>query len=66
MKNKEITASFGLIKSKRHVSVGQMKETICKRAVTASEPLGSLAIKFFGPKYGVDLQLPKHEVDKPK
>jgi antitoxin FitA len=52
------------------VSMEEEARRILKDAVSAPERLGDLAVRIFGPKHGVDLQLPTripHEaVDLPE
>ena len=47
------------IRAAQHgVSMEEEARCILKNAVSAPERLGDLAVKIFGPKHGVDLQLP--------
>jgi plasmid stability protein len=41
------------------VSMEEEARRILKEAVSAPEQLGDLALQFFGPRHGVDLELPE-------
>ena len=41
-------------------SMEEEARRILKEAVSAPERLGDLALRIFGPHYGVDLELPEH------
>ena len=43
------------------VSIEEEVRRILKRAVAAPERLGDLAIEYFGPDHGVELDLPERE-----
>lgn len=47
------------------VSMEEEARRILKEAVYAPERLGDLALRIFGPRYGVDLQLLKHAPHTP-
>lgn len=54
------------IRAARHgVSMEEEVRQILKRAVAVPERLGDLALQIFGPTFGVDLELPKHEPHEP-
>ncbi|MEA3410199.1 MAG: hypothetical protein U9R74_01515 [Pseudomonadota bacterium] len=42
------------------ISMEEEARRILKEAVSAPERLGDLALRLFGPRHGVDLELPKH------
>jgi plasmid stability protein len=45
--------------AKHGVSMEEEARRILKEAVSAPDNLGELALQVFGPKHGVDLQLPE-------
>lgn len=47
------------------VSMEEEARQILRRAVAAPDRLGDLAVQFFGPEYGVDLDLPAHPPHEP-
>lgn len=47
------------------VSMEEEARRILREAVSAPERLGDLALQFFGPRHGVDLELPKHAPHRP-
>ena len=54
------------IRAAQHgVSMEEEARRILRRAVAAPERLGDLALRFFGPDNGVDLELPEHKPHEP-
>jgi plasmid stability protein len=54
------------IRAARHgVSMEEEVRRILGAAVAAPERIGDLAVKFFGPAHGVDLELPLHPPHEP-
>lgn len=54
------------IRAARHgVSMEEEARRILRRAVAAPERLGDIALRFFGPDNGVDLDLPEHKPHQP-
>ena len=54
------------IRAARHgVSMEEEARRILKEAVSAPENLGDLALRTFGLKHGVDLQLPERTAHEP-
>ncbi len=51
--------------AKHGVSMEEEVRRILKDAVSAPECLGDLALSIFGPKHGVDLQLPERVPHEP-
>jgi antitoxin FitA len=51
--------------AKHGVSMEEEARRILKEAVTAPDELGDLALQTFGPKHGVDLQLPERTPHEP-
>jgi plasmid stability protein len=51
--------------AKHGVSMEEEVRQILKRAVSAPERLGDLAIKYFGSDHGVELKLPPREPHDP-
>jgi len=51
--------------AKHGVSMEEEARRILKEAVSAPDYLGDLALRIFGPKHGVDLQLPEREPHEP-
>ena len=49
----------------RGVSMEEEARRILKEAVSAPERLGDLAVRIFGPKHGIDLQMPERTPHKP-
>jgi plasmid stability protein len=49
----------------RGVSMEEEARRILKEAVSAPERLGDLAVRIFGPKHGIDLQMPESTPHKP-
>ena len=49
----------------RGVSMEEEVRRILKEAVAAPERLGDLAVQIFGPRSGVDLDLPQHPAHRP-
>lgn len=51
--------------AKRGVSMEEEARRILKEAVSAPDQLGDLALRVFGPKHGIDLQLPERTPHEP-
>lgn len=51
--------------AKRGVSMEEEARRIIKEAVSAPDQLGDLALRVFGPKHGIDLQLPERTPHEP-
>lgn len=51
--------------AKHGVSMEEEARRILKDAVSAPDQLGDLALRIFGPKHGVDLQLPERTPHEP-
>ena len=51
--------------AKHGVSMEEEARRILKDAVSAPDRLGDLALRIFGPKHGVDLQLPERTPHEP-
>ena len=51
--------------AKHGVSMEEEARRILKEAVSAPDQLGDLALKIFGPKHGIDLQLPERAPHEP-
>lgn len=51
--------------AKHGVSMEEEVRQILKRAVSAPERLGDLALKVFGPDHGVDLEIPSRPPHDP-
>ena len=51
--------------AKHGVSMEEEARRILKEAVSAPDRLGDLAVRIFGPKHGVDLQLPARTPHEP-
>ena len=51
--------------AKHGVSMEEEARRILKDAVSAPDYLGDLALRIFGPKHGVDLQLPERTSHEP-
>ena len=47
--------------AKHGVSMEEEARRILKDAVSAPDQLGDLALRIFGPKHGIDLQLPEKD-----
>ena len=47
------------------VSMEEEVRQILKRAVTAPDRLGDLAVRMFGPEHGLDHDLPERELHEP-
>ena len=47
------------------VSVEEEARQIIQEAVSAPERLGDLAVRIFGPQYGVDVELPQRGAHEP-
>ena len=47
------------------VSMEEEARRILREAVSAPERLGDLTLQFFGPRHGVDLELPEHAPHRP-
>ncbi len=54
------------IRAAQHgVSMEEEARQILRRAVAAPDRLGDMALRFFGPDHGADLELPEHPPHKP-
>ena len=54
------------IRAAQHgVSMEEEARQILRRAVAAPDRLGDMALRFFGPDHGVDLELPQHPPHEP-
>ena len=54
------------IRAAQHgVSMEEEARRILKESVSAPDHLGDLALQIFGPKHGVDLQLPERRSHEP-
>lgn len=54
------------VRAARHgVSMEEEVRRILSEAVSGPERLGDLALRWFGPRHGVDLTLPEHEPHEP-
>jgi len=51
--------------AKHGVSMEEEARRILKEAVSAPDQLGDLALQIFGPKHGIDLQLPERTPHEP-
>lgn len=51
--------------AKHGVSMEEEARRILKDAVSAPDLLGDLALRIFGPKHGIDLQLPERTPHEP-
>lgn len=51
--------------AKHGVSMEEEARRILKEAVSAPDQLGDLALRIFGPKHGIDLQLPERTPHEP-
>ena len=51
--------------ARRGVSMEEEVRRILKEAVSGPERLGDLAVRIFGPKHGVDLELPDRKPHMP-
>ena len=51
--------------AKHGVSMEEEARRILKGAVSAPDQLGDLALRVFGPKHGIDLQLPERTPHEP-
>jgi plasmid stability protein len=47
------------------VSVEEEARQIIQEAVSTPEPLGDLAVRIFGPQYGVEVELPQRGAHEP-
>ena len=66
-KLKAETLSRLRIRAAKHgVSMEEEARRILKKAVSAPDYLGDLAIRIFGPEHGVDLQLPERAPHEPR
>ncbi len=62
----EDTLSRLRIRAAQHgVSMEEEARRILKDAVSPPDHLGDLALRIFGPKHGVDLQLPERTPNEP-
>lgn len=62
----EETLSRLRIRAATHgVSMEEEARRILKEAVSAPERLGDLAVRIFGPKHGVELQMPERTPHEP-
>jgi plasmid stability protein len=62
----EETLSRLRVRAAKHgVSMEEEARRILKEAVSAPDQLGDLALQIFGPKHGIDLQLPERTPHEP-